>query len=319
LRTLIILDTNQVRSLSYGSFKFGSEFKAIRAIIEANELSEFIDLAVPEAVMQEVLHQKAKQYSDDAQDIIEIRNRLSELPGVDFSQVSLPDISFSCKEHLKSSIPAFIQSNGIRVIEIKEEKSGHILKELLRRALEERPPFRKNSDRGFKDVMIWESILNYGGYDNYDKVILLTGDRYFNEACEAEFKSKVKKKIATISSVELLQDEIEKDYSSEIQNKKWRGFTANDYFKNRLLDEASKLKYITIDAIDRKVTQVTVVNYFDNFEELEDSEESGTPIALVSSLSGTVEIEGTPTEVKIKARTFLDDTDGMQYTEFGVE
>jgi len=327
LKTLIILDTNKIRSTnlggaSYGSFEFGSEFNSLSSYIKDRGLSEFIKIAIPNVALQELLQQKVEQYSEDIQAISGMKSRLSELPGVDFSRLSLPGTGFDCTEHLKPRMQDFVQSSELAVIDIEEEKSGHILKEVLKRAIERRPPFKKgkkSSDVGFKDVMIWESILHYGSYKDYDKVILFTGDSDFDEKCKLEFESKVKKEIVITPSMDFLRVTIDDDYASLIQSKEWRDFVKTDYFKSYFEAEMSKLEYVTINGMECKVIPAKVVNYLDEVEEPEGGEETEFSIVLLSALKGTVEIDGGEREVDIKARTFLDDAKGIQYTEFGVE
>jgi hypothetical protein len=327
LKTLIILDTNKIRSMrsggaSYGSFEFGAEYNDLKSFINENGLSEFIEIAIPGIALQELLQQKVEQYLGDMQHISEIQRRLSELPGVSFSGVMLPGTGFDCKGHLTPRMTDFIHNSALTVIDIEEEKFGHTLKEVMRRAVERQPPFRmgrNSADIGFKDVMIWESILNYGGYDRYDKVILFTADSGFNEKCKAEFESKVRKPMVITPLMESLQAEIEKDYAFLIENKEWRDFVATDYFKSYLSGELSTLEYVTVDGIERKVIRVIVTSYLDDVEEPEDSEETGISTVLVASLKVTVEIDGRPKEVVIKARTFLDEARDIQYTEFGAE
>lgn len=219
-------------------------------------------------------------------------------------------------------ITDFIRNSGLTVIDIKEEKLGHILKEVLRRAIERRSPFimgKNYKDVGFKDVLIWESILNYGDYDNFDKVILFTGDAGFNENCIEEFKSKLHKEFVIIPLMESLQAEIKEDYASLIESKQWRDFVATDYFKSYINSELSQLESLSINGKECKVIQVSVINYLDGVEQPEDSEETGIAIVLVSSLKGKIEVDGSQEEVNIKARTFLDDVKDIQYTEFAVE
>jgi hypothetical protein len=329
MKTLIILDTNKVRStilggVAYGSFEFGSEFSSLSSYIKSKGLSEFIKIAIPSVAIQELLQQKVDQYDDDIQAISEIRIRLSGLPGVDFSQLSLPATGFDCKEHLRPRMEGFVQNNELTLINIEEEKFGQILKDVLKRAIEKRPPFRKgrnSTDIGFKDVMIWESILHYGNYDDYDKIILFTGDADFDQKCKAEFELKVNKELAITPSIELLQTKIEGDYTALIQSKKWRDFVETEYFKDYFQGEISKLEYVTINGIENKVIRTTVVKYLDRVEEPGSNEGTDLALVLVGLLKGTVEMDGgkNQKEVNITARTYLDDANELQYTEFGVE
>ncbi|SRR6266566_3492646 len=325
MKTLVIFDTNKVRSTlsgspSYGSFEFGSEFDSLKSYIKDNGLSEFVDLAIPSVAIEEVLQQKIEQFSQDMRSVSQIKSRLSELPGVDFSKVSLPDSSFDCKQHLNPLMASFIRNKEFAVIDIAEDRFGHILKEVLKRAIERRSPFRrgKNStDMGFKDVLIWESLLNYDNYDRYDKVILFTGDSGFDDDCKIEFESRLKKEILITPSSQFLQSEIEEDYADIIQNKEWRDFVNTDYFRSYFDNELSKLEYVTVSGIEYKVIRASVIGYLDGVEKPDENEETDTATILVASVKGILEMDGDQKEVDIKARTYLDDAKGIQSTEFG--
>jgi len=326
LKTLIILDTNKIRSMnlggaSYGSFEFGSEFDSLSSYVREKGLSEFIEIAVPNVALEELLQQKAEQYSEDIETIAGISNRLSELPGVDLSQVSLPAKSFDPKEHLEPRMRDFVKRSELTVIDLEEEKLGPILKEVLKRAIERRPPFRrgaKSKDMGFKDVMIWESILHFDGCRKSDKVMLLTTDSDFNEKCKQEFESKVKREILITPSVDFVLATIDADYAFVIQNKKWIDFVKADYFKSYFDGKLSKLEYLTVSGVERKVVHVSLVNPLDAVEELESEEGSEAATVLVASLKATVDIDGHATDVNVRARTYVDDAMGIDDTDFDV-
>jgi len=215
---------------------------------------------------------------------------------------------------------SFIRNKEFAVIDIAEDRFGHILKEVLKRAIERRSPFRrgKNStDMGFKDVLIWESLLNYDNYDRYDKVILFTGDSGFDDDCKIEFESRLKKEILITPSSQFLQSEIEEDYADIIQNKEWRDFVNTDYFRSYFDNELSKLEYVTVSGIEYKVIRASVISYLDGVEKPDENEETDTATILVASVKGILEMDGDQKEVDIKARTYLDDAKGIQSTEFG--
>jgi hypothetical protein len=57
LKTLIVFDTNKLRSTirggtSYGSFEFSNEFNEISSFINEKKLSEFVDIAIPRIVIE---------------------------------------------------------------------------------------------------------------------------------------------------------------------------------------------------------------------------------------------------------------------------
>lgn len=74
------------------------------------------------------------------------------------------------------------------------------LEDVYRRALTKVPPFNpsKPSDNGFKDTVIWLSILNYD-YTNYSEVIFITNDNIFKQyedEFQKEFSGKHNKSIS---------------------------------------------------------------------------------------------------------------------------
>jgi hypothetical protein len=325
-KTLVVFDTNRLRStnvggLTYGSFEFGSDFSALKSFINEKGLSPSIDLAVPDVVLQELLEQKKGQYAEDMRTIAQLRSRLSELPGVDFANVSLPDAAFDSKSHLTPLMREYVRTNGVIIIDLPEEKLGGVFKQILRRAIEKRPPFKQGKgspDTGFKDSVIWESLLNFGNYAEYDKVILLTNDSGFTRDCESEFEQRTGKAMTIVPSSELAQTEIETYYQSEIKNKELEDFANQEYFKNYLDQKLAEQQTIEIDGNERVLSEAKVIKYADHFEEPEESETEAAFI-IFSSIRGTVVVDGASNAVNMSARTYLDDTKGIQETEFEID
>lgn len=324
-KTLIVFDTNKLRStsdggLSYGSFDFSSEFNEIKSFIEKKGLSDFIHIGVPRLAIDELLKQKIEQYSKDIDDISKIENRLSGIPETDFSNVSLPDTNFDCKNHLKPLMEKFTQDNGIIIIDILEDKLGYIFKEIMRRAIEREPPFRqskKSSDAGFKDTVIWEALLNYENLDDYDKVIFVSRDSDFNENCIEEFKSKAKKHFSISPSGGFVIKEIETDYQPLIERKEWSNFVDTDYFKDHISTFLSGVDKIPIDDNEYALEKREIINYIDSIEHLEE-EETGISTIIISLVKSTVKIDNNEKEVFLKVKTYLDDTRGIQDAELEV-
>lgn len=77
-----------------------------------------------------------------------------------------------------------IYSSKVNLIKLKYQNK--IYRELVKEALNKLPPFDKSeekrkSDAGFKDALIWKTILYSEEIDNYDIVYYFSGDRIFEE------------------------------------------------------------------------------------------------------------------------------------------
>lgn len=324
LKTLIVFDTNKLRSTirggpSYGSFEFSKEFKELQSFIVKKGLLNYIDIGVSKLVLEELLNQKIEQYTEDIKNISAIRIRLSELPGVDFTLLRLPDTTFDCQKHLNPLLENFIRDNRISIIDTPGDKSGYLLKEIIKRAVEKTPPFREGkSDAGFKDTVIWMSLLNCENLDNYDKVIFVSKDSDFNDKCKFEFEEKIKKHICITTSVAFVITEIEGDYKYFIEEKEWIDFVNTDYFKDYLTQWLSELDKIPIEGEEYTLETVNVIDYINSIQNLEE-EETDISTIIVSSVKGTVKINNNEKEVFIQVKTYLDDTKGIQDTDFEVD
>lgn len=80
---------------------------------------------------------------------------------------------------------------------IKYSKSEEIFSIILERAFKKIPPFvTDKSDKGFKDTLMWLSIIDYFSTNGEENIILLTSDNGFIKSkneLEQEFKTKTNK------------------------------------------------------------------------------------------------------------------------------
>lgn len=80
-----------------------------------------------------------------------------------------------------------IYSEQVKVVELKYQTK--IYKELVNEALKKLPPFDKSkekgkSDAGFKDALIWKTILYSEEIDDFDKIYFFSGDKIFENNSE---------------------------------------------------------------------------------------------------------------------------------------
>ena len=104
------------------------------------------------------------------------------------------------------------------------DKSGETLERIIERANKKEPPFSCNkdaSDKGFKDCLLWLSILDYFKEKGEDKVVFLTDDKH-----------------AFRNFIDFLSDEFESETGKVIE------FKPNSYYKElfKKVDSTTKEK-----------------------------------------------------------------------------
>jgi len=304
-KILIIFDSNKIRSMIYGGlrydvFDFGLDFTKIKRDIVENNLSEYITLAIPELVLDELVHQKIDQYRGDIKEFPRIKERLCKLPCSDFGKIVLPDETFECSKHLLPLIKNFLKDNNVEIIEVKEKDKRKMFDRLLNRAKEGEPPFKgkilnektKNSDAGFKDTVIWETIINWNKLKKFDNIFFMCGDEGFKvqEEIDKIFNGK---NFKILGDFEILRSTL-KGISSDIELNLY--FCSKDFsarFKKYLEDNYNqKIKRFRLDWLSLEVKDAI-------FQDLEDI--------------GIEEYYGDRLE-RIKIANFVFTSDGEKFT-----
>lgn len=169
----IVFDTNML----YADKKDKSAF----SFVPQSEFSNFLEfresmnvtagkLYIPRLCIDEIIHQKLslfEKYKKQFQDLSEYFNQ------------TIPELILT-KEQIQNSIECFCQENSIEIIEYPDTLLLHRLKD---RVMEQRPPFHHtetHSDYGFKDVLLWESLLARS-LESTGKVILCSKDKIFTD------------------------------------------------------------------------------------------------------------------------------------------
>jgi len=324
-KTLIIFETNKLRQVvegepSYGKFDFSFEFKQLNNFIHENGLTDYIHVAVPDIVIHELLQQKIEQYNDDCADFLAIKARLSELPDADFSQVKLPSNEFSCQDHLRPQLEEFISNSGIKLIELPDEKLDDIFRKILERAIQKEAPFKrsnKSSDIGFKDVVIWETILHYSAIQNYDKVFFLTKDSIFDNKCKNEFRTKLEKDISFQTAVPLVIGDLEEIYTDEIEHNKYVKFAYSDYFKGHINNKLKSIETIDFNNEEWVKSSVEGIVYLETYGH---SDDEGEPLTIFVSKAKIIITRMQDTkEVNVVINTVVDKNMEIEDADFEIE
>ena len=317
-KTLVVFDTNTLRRTigggsTYGSFEFTEGYNNLNKFIEENKLSEFIKIIIPRIVIEELLKQKIEQYEDDTKNILSIVKRLITLPEVAIGEVRLPDSSYDCSSKLNFFLEEFIRANKLNIVDLPDDKLKEIFLKIKQRSIDKKPPF-KNSDTGFKDVIIWETILNYLNIKDFHKTILISKDGGFNEKCKIEFEKLIERFLVMTPSPEYAIEELKTDYSFYLENKEIIDFTKTDVFKKYIESIIDKMKTIQIDETEYEITEKIIEDYCDNIETL-DEDETGISTIISTKLKINFNQDGVTHKKLIYAKTSLDDTKGIMSTE----
>lgn len=136
---------------------------------------------------------------------------------------------------------------------IKYSKSEEIFSIILERAFKKIPPFvTDKSDKGFKDTLLWLSIIDYFKNNGEENIILLTSDNGFIKSkneLEQEFKTKTNK---------ILKIEPNSFYNDIIKEEQKENILQNNHnIPEEELENLSDEIYDCVDSICNK----TVIYY----------------------------------------------------------
>lgn len=144
MKEKVIFDTNIVRNTDINTFLGGR-----------NELEQFlqdVDIVIPETVVQEIKRQKKQKLSTNKNKFLS--NPFHKLLAVDEATTN----AFDIEGHIESLI--FGEAIPFERIDLKSNDVLPLIKEL---ALNKKPPFESsdNTDKGFKDALIYFTVLEY--------------------------------------------------------------------------------------------------------------------------------------------------------------
>jgi PIN domain len=268
LKTLIVFDTNSLRSteageVAYSFFTFGKPFQVIEEFIIENKLSDDIHIAIPNWTIEELKDQKQRQYKTDIEEFKKLAKRLSGLPHIDAEAITLPAATFDCAAFVGEKAAEYLGTKSIRLLDIREEHANIVLQSMMSRVMRDeskKAPFAhigKYKDAGFKDNLVWESLMHYEGVGEFDKVIFLTKDNDYKN-CDAEFKHKWNKHFSILKDENNVIVEIKKDYGNYIEERAIYDFARTEYFREYFNSELKDKTFIVIGETEYNIQSLTI-------------------------------------------------------------
>ena len=329
IKSLIIFDTNKLRAtkdgaVSYGNFNFSSDFSTMKNKIEEKGLKSYVVIAIPEIALKELIQQKVESFNEDNSSLRQILNRLSQIPDLVLPSFNLTISDAEIKSRLEKDLSKTLEKIDCTIIKLPEDKLHVVMKRITKRAIERIQPFYKNKgskDSGFKDNLIWETILNFKEISNYDKIYFLTEDYdFYGKECNTEFENEFRKKIEINSSIVFLESEINETYNKEIDTFKWKKYANEDYFKSYLKDQLSMLEEVDFKGKTYSIKEKKVIEFFMGIEPYNDLNNEDEDVFFLSSLiRSKIENEGKLEEIIIEAKTIIDDSNEIRGTQWAVK
>ncbi|MGD9676995.1 MAG: PIN domain-containing protein [Vulcanibacillus sp.] len=192
---LIVFDTNILYvpykdRADFTTFYFNSTFKNVIDKIEELDLYDYIKVGVPTVVWQEMITQKYEAYNLKLQEIKQKTDKF-EFPFHKFIQEK-EEIDY--RDFLIEKLNHYREILCKRLVKITDIDlpSNDRFASIVKRAFEKRPPFEGTegtSDKGFKDALLWESILEYKVVNKDINIILYSNDKLFCDELIHEFKN----------------------------------------------------------------------------------------------------------------------------------
>ena len=279
----IFFDTNILRNKNhqdYSKFEFGSEYSNFIDFINSKDLIETCHINVAEIVIEEL----KKQFIDDFEEDNEIFRKLIEKFRI-YYKFNEPDYK-DIKRDLDKKVIEYLKNENINIVLIPKDRD--IFNNIIDRVINKEKPFSgkdKDSDKGFKDVLQWESMIEFAKKIDTNIFLYITKNKNdFPKEIAEEFVKRTNKKIEIFYEIGELQSRI-----LEL-NKMHSNYLLVDAIIKSLIDSGE-----LIDIVNEKIKfyygwEINKINKFQNLTdqsnncysfEVESEDENGNAIYFV--------------------------------------
>lgn len=189
----IIFDTNILyrRYDKYGDFNefsFSSTFQNVIDIVNEFDLYEYVTIVIPSVVWNEMIEQEIESHNIKLKELLEKCNKFK------FPEIEINSKTLDYRNFIENKVCEYKSKNLSKfnkVIDLPLPTRNRF-ESILERAFDKRPPFEgkdTKSDKGFKDALLWESILEFSENIENISVILYTKDNIFSNELEEEYNN----------------------------------------------------------------------------------------------------------------------------------
>lgn len=203
----IFFDTNFLRNKNntdYSKFQLSNEYSNFIDFISSKDIIEFCHINITEIVIEEL----KKQFIDDFKENDEKFRELIKKFRV-YYNLDEPDYKDITK-NLDKNIFDYLKNENINLVLIP--KNRDTFNNIIDRAINKEKPFSgkdKESDKGFKDVLQWESMIEYAKKIENNTFLYITRNKNdFPQDLAEEFEEETNKKIEIFYEIGELQNRI---------------------------------------------------------------------------------------------------------------
>ena len=205
--TEVFFDTNFLRKKNiddFSKFYFGTPFEDFIDFLGTNDVLDYYRINISEITIEELKKQIIDKYKEELSSLKESYKKFKNIHNIKFDE----DKEVKYNEILVKLMEDYIKFHNINIVETKNIS----LQNLLNRAIKKKKPFvgeNGNSDKGFKDAVLWESIIEYAKKSKNTNFILFTKNiQDFPKELENEFKDITNKKIEILNEISVVQQRI---------------------------------------------------------------------------------------------------------------
>ncbi len=192
----LIFDTNVLfqkydKKANFTAFSFNATFQNVIDMINQLDIYSQVVLAIPSVVWREMEKQIIEKHDEL---LLSYKNTISKNLFPEYTINENAVINYP--EYIKSKIVEYKSglSNELnQVIELPIASNSRF-DSIVNRAFRKLPPFEgkdKKSDKGFKDALLWESILEFALKNPNSKIIYYSKDNAFGEFLLKEFTENI--------------------------------------------------------------------------------------------------------------------------------
>lgn len=192
----LIFDTNALfqayeKKADFTSFSFNATFENVIDMINQLDIYNQVTVAIPSVVWNEMEKQIIEKHDEL---LLSYKNTITKKL---FPEYSIQEnLAINYPEYIKTKIMEYKEeiSRGLNKVIEMPIASNDRFESIINRAFSKLPPFEgkdKRSDKGFKDALLWESVLEFALKHPKSKIIYYSKDNAFGDFLLEEFMENI--------------------------------------------------------------------------------------------------------------------------------
>ncbi|MBJ6364544.1 DUF4935 domain-containing protein [Staphylococcus hominis] len=253
----IIMDTNYLHLRDfkdYSKFELHTKYIDVQGRIERMDVTSLFKILIPEIVLEELKQQQLAKFREDFDNLNTLSNKFNNY---NIFNIELPE-ELDYEKYLSQKLSEYKSRNSIETIKLKRDKDT--FNKIINKSIFKLPPFEgktSQSDKGFKDALIWETILEFAQI-NPGQYYFLTADKRFEDKLKKEFNNLCKN-----SEIEFIPTKDLPDINQIIDNSSEEKINKEKF--KRLEDALLTLLPNILDTLKNKTLNNITINNIPNY------------------------------------------------------